>query len=61
MVLNPVMIIVSIILIISGIFIYQNLPNSPWYPEIAVWVWAAYFIIVVLVLFGSWLMGSSIG
>jgi hypothetical protein len=57
---NPVMIFITIILVLAGVFIYQNLPNSPWYPEIAMWVWLAYIIIFVITLFGSWIMGSAL-
>ena len=58
--INPVMIFVAIVLVLAGVFIYQNLPNSPWYPDIAIWVWLGYIIFFVVALFGSWLMGSAL-
>jgi hypothetical protein len=57
---HPIMIFVAIVMVLVGVFIFQALPNSPWYPEIEIWVWIAYVIVFVIAMVGAYISGNAL-
>ena len=54
------MVFVAIVMVLVGVFIFQALPNSPWYPEIEIWVWIAYVIVFVIAMVGAYISGNAL-